>query len=85
MCGGRWLFLSCSCGRVLFAAVACTPFLCAQVLQTLSSGLAFGAKEPHMQPLNALVAALTPKLRLFLQKVTAPSGAALLERCYLVR
>jgi hypothetical protein len=35
----------------------------------MSSGVVFGSKEKHMEPLNELLVSLAPKFRLFLEKV----------------
>ena len=46
----------------------------------MSSGVAFGSKEKHMEPLNELLESLAPKFKLFLQKVQSFSYELFISR-----
>ncbi|KAJ1891630.1 hypothetical protein LPJ66_006810 [Kickxella alabastrina] len=45
--------------------------LCAKVLAVLCNGVSFGMKEPYLMPMNGLIREYRPKLRSYLQAISA--------------
>ena len=67
------------CSRPIVDRLMCVwPFRVSQVcklLQNAANGVLFGVKEPYMLPVNAWVAANTPVLRAFLDRLCHTAGA----------